>query len=148
MTDTGSSGFDFNNSALQARSNKPLAARVRPTSLESYCGQEHILGPDSALRQAMLKGELHSMILWGPPGTGKTTAITTTASHFDCDIYTIPITKELSDYSKRLMADNNFVDDGIAVFYKLQMYVKLKIKTISEKEDEGGVERAAILIYL
>jgi len=73
MTDTGGSGFDFNNSVVQTHSKRPLAARVRPTSLESYCGQEHILGPDSALRQAMLKGELHSMILWGPPGTGKTT---------------------------------------------------------------------------
>jgi putative ATPase len=73
MTDAIASGFDFNDSALHTRSNRPLAARVRPTDLESYCGQEHILGPDSALRQAMLKGELHSMILWGPPGTGKTT---------------------------------------------------------------------------
>jgi putative ATPase len=73
MTDAIASGFDFNDSALHMRSNRPLAARVRPTDLESYCGQEHILGPDSALRQAMLKGELHSMILWGPPGTGKTT---------------------------------------------------------------------------
>ena len=73
MTDTHASGFDFNDSATRMRNNKPLAARVRPTTIDAYCGQEHILGPDSALRQALLNGELHSMIFWGPPGTGKTT---------------------------------------------------------------------------
>lgn len=73
MTDSHASGFDFNDSAMRMRHDKPLAARVRPTSIDTYCGQEHILGPDSALRQALLNDELHSMILWGPPGTGKTT---------------------------------------------------------------------------
>ncbi|MDG1938494.1 MAG: replication-associated recombination protein A [Pseudomonadales bacterium] len=73
MNTTDAIGFDFIDSATRASSVRPLAARVRPTSIENYCGQEHILGPDSALRQAILNGELHSMILWGPPGTGKTT---------------------------------------------------------------------------
>lgn len=73
MTDTYASGFDFNQSATSVRNDRPLAARVRPTTIDAYCGQEHILGPDSALRQALLDGDLHSMILWGPPGTGKTT---------------------------------------------------------------------------
>jgi len=52
---------------------QPLAARVRPTSLQDYIGQEHILGEGKPLRQALENKQLHSMIFWGPPGVGKTT---------------------------------------------------------------------------
>jgi putative ATPase len=51
----------------------PLAARMRPTTLEDFVGQEHLLGPGSALRTAIEQGRPHSMILHGPPGSGKTT---------------------------------------------------------------------------
>lgn len=52
---------------------QPLAARLRPTSLDELVGQTHLLGPGKPLRKAIEQGILHSMILWGPPGTGKTT---------------------------------------------------------------------------
>ncbi|KKO10578.1 hypothetical protein LCGC14_0020580 [marine sediment metagenome] len=52
---------------------QPLAARMRPRSLDEYIGQSHILGPGKPLREAISRGLPHSMILWGPPGTGKTT---------------------------------------------------------------------------
>jgi len=51
----------------------PLAARLRPTVLEEFVGQTHLLAPQKPLFQAIQTGNLHSMILWGPPGTGKTT---------------------------------------------------------------------------
>jgi putative ATPase len=51
----------------------PLAARMRPTTIEEYSGQSHLLGPDKPLRKMLEAGHCHSMILWGPPGTGKTT---------------------------------------------------------------------------
>jgi len=51
----------------------PLAARMRPQSLNDYIGQSHLLGPGKPLRRAIEQGMLHSMVLWGPPGTGKTT---------------------------------------------------------------------------
>jgi len=51
---------------------QPLAARMRPRTLAEYTGQEHILGPGKPLRTALEHGHLHSMILWGPPGVGKT----------------------------------------------------------------------------
>ena len=54
-------------------SGKPLADRMRPRSLDEYQGQEHILGKGKPLRIAIEKTRLHSMIYWGPPGTGKTT---------------------------------------------------------------------------
>ncbi len=51
----------------------PLAARMRPTKCEEYFGQTHIMAKGKPLRTSIEKGRLHSMILWGPPGTGKTT---------------------------------------------------------------------------
>lgn len=51
----------------------PLAERMRPASLDDYIGQEHILGENTALRKAIHSGIIPSMILWGPPGVGKTT---------------------------------------------------------------------------
>jgi putative ATPase len=51
----------------------PLADRMRPRALDEIVGQEHLLGPGKILRAAIERGELHSMILWGPPGSGKTT---------------------------------------------------------------------------
>lgn len=51
----------------------PLAARMRPTSLEEFVGQEHIIGKDKLLYRAIKADKLGSIILYGPPGTGKTT---------------------------------------------------------------------------
>ncbi|MBU3022822.1 replication-associated recombination protein A [Aestuariibacter sp. A3R04] len=51
----------------------PLAARMRPTSIDQYAGQQHLLGPGKPLRKMLEAGQCHSMVLWGPPGTGKTT---------------------------------------------------------------------------
>ncbi|MFM7731034.1 MAG: replication-associated recombination protein A [Flavobacteriales bacterium] len=53
--------------------NIPLAERMRPKHLDDYVGQQHIIGPESVLRNAIDSGALPSMILWGPPGVGKTT---------------------------------------------------------------------------
>ena len=51
----------------------PLAERMRPSSLEDLIGQEHLVGENGVLRRAINSGQVPSMILWGPPGTGKTT---------------------------------------------------------------------------
>lgn len=52
---------------------QPLATRMRPRNIDEFVGQSHLLGPQKPLRRAIEQGILHSMILWGPPGTGKTT---------------------------------------------------------------------------
>ncbi|OMQ22977.1 replication-associated recombination protein A [Serratia oryzae] len=60
--------LDFSHNEFQ-----PLAARMRPTTLAQYIGQQHLLAVGKPLPRAIEAGQLHSMILWGPPGTGKTT---------------------------------------------------------------------------
>ena len=63
----------FSASAQDNARFQPLAARMRATHLDDYVGQQHILAPGTALREAINHDQLHSMILWGPPGVGKTT---------------------------------------------------------------------------
>jgi putative ATPase len=62
----------------------PLAEQMRPRTLDEVIGQQHLIGPGKPLRRAFESGEPHSMILWGPPGVGKTTLARLMASLFDC----------------------------------------------------------------
>ena len=65
---------------------RPLAARMRPRNLDEYAGQQHLIGEGTALRKAITAGRVFSLILWGPPGTGKTTLAEVIASHADAAI--------------------------------------------------------------
>jgi putative ATPase len=64
-----------------AGDDRPLAARMRPSTLADFVGQAHLLGSDSALRTAIEQGHPHSMVLYGPPGSGKTTLARMVAEH-------------------------------------------------------------------
>ena len=87
--------------AQKKEANAPLAWRLRPTTLDEVVGQEHIVGPDSPLRNAILKDQIHSFVLYGPPGTGKTSIARIIArmtnSHFD---YMQAVTAGVSDIRK------------------------------------------------
>lgn len=67
----------------------PLAEQMRPRSLDEVVGQQHLIGPGKPLRVAFEAGEPHSMILWGPPGVGKTTLARLMADLFDCAFISI-----------------------------------------------------------
>jgi len=67
----------------------PLAERMRPTMLEDYVGQEHLVGTQGALRQQIARGFLPSLIFWGPPGTGKTTLANIIAHQSNRAFYTL-----------------------------------------------------------
>lgn len=77
--------FDYGREQRQ-RTTAPLAVRMRPRTLDEFIGQEHIIGPGRLLRRAIEADQLTSIILWGPPGTGKTTLANiianTTQRHF------------------------------------------------------------------
>jgi putative ATPase len=72
----------------------PLAERLRPKYIDEVIGQSHLLGPGRPLRMAFASGKLHSMILWGPPGVGKTTLARLMASAFDAEF--VPLSAVLS----------------------------------------------------
>ncbi len=72
-----------------AEASRPLAERMRPRSLDDMVGQRRLLAPQSALRRAVEHGRLHSMILWGPPGCGKTTLALLLAHYADAEFVAI-----------------------------------------------------------
>lgn len=84
---------------------RPLADRMRPQTLEEFVGQEHILGPGKPLRRQIERDELSSLILWGPPGVGKTTLARLVARITHCEF--IPFSAVLSGIKeiKAVMAD-------------------------------------------
>jgi putative ATPase len=84
---------------------RPLAERMRPERLEDFVGQEHILGPGKPLRAQIERDELNSLILWGPPGVGKTTLASLIARITRCDF--LPFSAVLSGIKeiKAVMVD-------------------------------------------
>jgi putative ATPase len=87
----------------------PLAERLRPRTLDEVIGQRHLLGPGKPLRVAFETGRLHSMILWGPPGVGKTTLARLVAQAFDAQFIAISAVlggvKDVRDAVERARAE-------------------------------------------
>lgn len=91
----------------------PLPERMRPLSLDGYVGQKHLVGPGCVLRNMLESGNISSFILWGPPGTGKTTLARIVASSAGRDFYTLSAVsagvKDVRDIIDKAKADRNSV---------------------------------------
>src|SRR5271165_2587882 len=98
-------GNEMNLFEAASAEGRPLAERMRPTTLDHFIGQEHILGPGKPLRAQIDRDALTSLILWGPPGVGKTTLAKIIAHLSRCEF--IPFSAVLSGIKeiKAVMAD-------------------------------------------
>ena len=102
----GNLSLDFSDNTFQ-----PLAARMRPENLAQYIGQQHLLAAGKPLPRAIEAGHLHSMILWGPPGTGKTTLAEVIARYANADVERISAVtsgvKEIREAIERARQNRN-----------------------------------------
>ncbi|MGA0585632.1 replication-associated recombination protein A [Dyella sp. KRB-257] len=98
---------------------RPLAERMRPRSLDEIVGQQRIVGPDKALRRALEAGKIHSMVLWGPPGCGKTTLALLVARYAEAEFKAISaVLSGLPDVRKALAeAETNFAQGRRTVLF-------------------------------
>lgn len=99
---------------------RPLAERMRPTSLDEYVGQQHLVGKDAPLRKALDSGRIPSMILWGPPGVGKTTLAKLMAGHLKRTVYELSaINSGVKDVRETIKkAENqNFFQQGSPILF-------------------------------
>src|SRR4051794_24529633 len=91
----------------------PLAARMRPHTLEEFVGQEHLVGERGALRRMLLRGHLASMVLWGPPGTGKTTLARLLADAIDAPFETLSaVMSGVADVRAVIARAREWIDQG------------------------------------
>lgn len=109
------------------KSNIPLAERLRPSSLDDYIGQQHLVGENAVLRRAIESGKVPSMILWGPPGVGKTTLAFIISKQVNTQFFVLSATgngvkevREVIDRARLLPEAPVLFIDEIHRFSKLQ----------------------------
>lgn len=126
--------------------NAPLAERMRPTTLDEYIGQAHLLAEGAALRRALDAGVIPSMIFWGPPGVGKTTLAQLIAKHLDRPIHTLSAissgVKDVREVINRVENGGMFQAKGTILFID-------EIHRFSKAQQDsllGAVEKGVITL--
>ncbi len=126
--------------------NTPLAERMRPTSLSDYIGQQHLIGDQSPLRSSINKGRVPSLILWGPPGVGKTTLAYLIAKTANKNIHTISAissgVKDVREVIQRVENVGLFQQKGTILFID-------EIHRFSKSQQDsllGAVEKGVVTL--
>ena len=131
------------NSLFSIPSDEPLAARMRPQTLEDFVGQEHLIAPGKILRNIIEGDRVPSMIFWGPPGVGKTTlasiiAKKTQASFINFSAVTSGI-KEIRDIMKQADANKNFGERTIVFVDEIHRFNKAQQDAFLPFVEKGSI---------
>ncbi|WP_462280701.1 replication-associated recombination protein A [Salinivirga cyanobacteriivorans] len=124
---------------------QPLAERLRPKTIDEYIGQDHLVGEGSVLRQHIINGRIPSMILWGPPGVGKTTLARIISNQLDRPFYTLSaVSSGVKDVRKAIEQARNaqmFNKDGAILFIdEIHRFSKSQQDSLLGAVEEGIIK--------
>ncbi len=129
-------------------SNQPLAERMRPFTLERYIGQTHLIGKDAVLRKSILSGLIPSMILWGPPGVGKTTLASIIAHQLNRPFFVLSAinsgvkdVREVIDKATKYLSENTGAANFILFIDEIHRFSKSQQDSLL-----GAVEKGVITL--
>lgn len=133
----------MNKTLFSTPSDEPLAARMRPQTLEEFAGQEHLIAPGKILRRIIESDKIPSMIFWGPPGVGKTTlasiiARKTQATFINFSAVTSGI-KEIRDIMKQAEANKNFGERTIVFVDEIHRFNKAQQDAFLPFVEKGSI---------
>jgi putative ATPase len=116
----------------------PLAEQMRPKSLDCYYGQEHLVGKGSILRETLEKGQIPSMILWGPPGVGKTTLAYLISNYLNCNFYKLSaINSGVRDIRDAIQSARNSEDPSVLFIDEIHRFSKSQQDSLLGAVEEG-----------
>lgn len=124
---------------------QPLAERMRPATLDEVVGQQHLIGPDGVLRRALASGMLPSMILWGPPGVGKTTLARLIAQDLKRPFFTLSAissgVKEVREVIEQAGGSGLFARSAVLFIDEIHRFSKAQQDSLL-----GAVEKGTITL--
>lgn len=123
--------------------NIPLAERIRPESLDEYLGQKHLVGPDGVLSKFVASGNIPSIILWGPPGVGKTTLAQLIASHLKKDFFALSAissgVKDVREIIERTEKSGLFANTPIVFIDEIHRFSKAQQDALLGAVEKGKI---------
>lgn len=117
--------------------NEPLAYRMRPKKIEEVVGQDHVIGPDTALYKMIENGHVPSMILYGPPGTGKTSLAFALAGTMEKDFYALNATSDGKKDVEAVISETRMTRNAIVFIDEIHRFNKSQQDTLLRAIEEG-----------
>ena len=126
---------------------QPLAERLRPTTLDEYIGQKHLVGDRAILRQMIESGHIASFILWGPPGVGKTTLARIIANQLDRPFYTLSAVtsgvKDVRDVIEKAKSNRLFAQGKSPILFSYEIH---RFSKSQQDSLHGAVENGTVTL--